>query len=518
MNIQQNEDFFKSKLTAFSLKDVLTYASLKNDERFVVISLKKAEWFSNIRTDVLAGMVVGLALIPESIAFSAIAGVDPQVGLYASFCIAVSIAFFGGRTAMISAATGAMALLMVTLVKDHGLQYLFATTILTGILQIVAGYFKVAKLMRFVSQSVVYGFVNALAILIFVAQIPELQRMDLTAYLFVAFGLGVVYLFPYIPKIGQLIPSPLVCIIVLSLAALFLGADMRTVSDLGKFPDTLPLFLIPDIPLNLDTLKIIFPYAITLATVGLLETMMTTTIVNEVTQTEGDRHKECRGQGIANMVSGFMGGMAGCAMIGQSIINVSSGARTRLSTLVAGVFLLCLVVFLKEWLSYIPMATLVAIMIMVAFTTFNWDSVKNFSKHPKQSNSVMLAVVVIVLMTHNLALGVLIGVLLSALFLVNKLENAVRVQSHFLNSTTRKYEIYGQIFFSSSEKFFQFFDFNESVDHVIIDLNHAHIWDITSVSMLNQVQNKFLQNNIQVEIIGMNEASRSLVDQYSAVK
>ncbi|KQX01076.1 sulfate transporter [Acinetobacter sp. Root1280] len=483
-----------------------------------MISLKKAEWFSNIRTDVLAGMVVGLALIPESIAFSAIAGVDPQVGLYASFCIAVSIAFFGGRTAMISAATGAMALLMVTLVKDHGLQYLFATTILTGILQIVAGYFKVAKLMRFVSQSVVYGFVNALAILIFVAQIPELQRMDLTAYLFVAFGLGVVYLFPYIPKIGQLIPSPLVCIIVLSLGALFLGADMRTVSDLGKFPDTLPLFLIPDIPLNLDTLKIIFPYAITLATVGLLETMMTTTIVNEVTQTEGDRHKECRGQGIANMVSGFMGGMAGCAMIGQSIINVSSGARTRLSTLVAGVFLLCLVVFLKEWLSYIPMAALVAIMIMVAFTTFNWDSVKNFSKHPKQSNSVMLAVVVIVLMTHNLALGVLIGVLLSALFLVNKLENAVRVQSHFLNSTTRKYEIYGQIFFSSSEKFFQFFDFNESVDHVIIDLNHAHIWDITSVSMLNQVQNKFLQNNIQVEIIGMNEASRSLVDQYSAVK
>lgn len=518
MNIQQNEDFFKSKLTAFPLRDVLTYASLKNDERFIVISLKKAEWFSNIRTDVLAGMVVGLALIPESIAFSAIAGVDPQVGLYASFCIAVSIAFFGGRTAMISAATGAMALLMVTLVKDHGLQYLFATTILTGILQILAGYFKVAKLMRFVSQSVVYGFVNALAILIFVAQIPELQRMDLTAYLFVAFGLGVVYLFPYIPKIGQLIPSPLVCIIVLSLAALFLGADMRTVSDLGKFPETLPLFLIPDIPLNLDTLKIIFPYAITLATVGLLETMMTTTIVNEVTQTEGDRHKECRGQGIANMVSGFMGGMAGCAMIGQSIINVSSGARTRLSTLVAGVFLLCLVVFLKEWLSYIPMAALVAIMIMVAFTTFNWDSVKNFSKHPKQSNSVMLAVVVIVLMTHNLALGVLIGVLLSALFLVNKLENAVRVQSHFLNSTTRKYEIYGQIFFSSSEKFFQFFDFNESVDHVIIDLTHAHIWDITSVSMLNQVQNKFLQNNIQVEIIGMNEASRNLVDQFSAVK
>ncbi len=514
MNIQQNEDFFKSNLAAFSLKDVLTYASLKNDERFVVISLKKAEWLSNIRTDVMAGLVVGLALIPESIAFSAIAGVDPQVGLYASFCIAVTIAFFGGRTAMISAATGAMALLMVTLVKDHGLQYLFATTILTGTIQILAGYLKVTKLMRFVSQSVVYGFVNALAILIFVAQIPELQRMDLTAYLFVGLGLLVVYLFPHIPKIGRLIPSPLVCIIVLSLVAMLFNTDMRTVRDLGKFPDTLPIFLIPEVPLNLDTLKIIFPYAVTLATVGLLETMMTTTIVNEVTQSEGDRHKECRGQGIANIVSGCMGGMAGCAMIGQSIINVASGARTRLSTLVAGVFLLCLVVFLKDWLAYIPMAALVAIMIMVAFTTFNWDSIKNFSKHPKQSNMVMLTVVVIVLMTHNLALGVLVGVLLSALFLVNKLESEVRVRSELLNRT-RHYYIYGQIFFNSAEKFFQFFNFHETTEKVIIDLTHAHIWDITSVNMLKQVQNKFLHNNIQVEVIGMNEASRMLVDQFS---
>lgn len=335
-----------------------------------MISLKKEEWFSNIRTDVLAGLVVGLALIPESIAFSAIAGVDPQVGLYASFCIAVSIAFFGGRPAMISAATGAMALLMITLVKEHGLQYLLAATILTGIIQVIAGYFKVAKLMRFVSQAVVYGFLNALAILIFVAQIPEINRMDSTGYLFIAIGLAIIYLFPYIPKIGKAIPSPLICIIVLSGLALLLSADMRTVSDLGQFPDTLPVFLIPEIPLNLETLQIILPYSFTLATVGLLESMMTTTVIDEVTGTEGDRHQECRGQGMANIVSGFMGGMAGCAMIGQSIINVSSGARTRLSTLVAGVFLLCLVVFLKDWLAYIPMAALVAIMIMVAFTTF----------------------------------------------------------------------------------------------------------------------------------------------------
>ena len=476
-----------------------------------MISLKKDEWFSNIRTDVLAGLVVGLALIPESIAFSAIAGVDPQVGLYASFCIAVTIAFFGGRTAMISAATGAMALLMITLVKEHGLQYLLAATVLTGMIQIIASYFKVAKLMRFVSQSVVYGFLNALAILIFVAQLPEISQMDLSGYMFLVLGLAVIYLFPYLPKIGKAIPSPLVCIIVLSLLALLLGSDMRTVSDLGQFPDTLPIFLIPNIPLNLDTLLIILPYAMTLATVGLLETMMTTTVINEVTQTEGDRHQECRGQGIANIVSGFMGGMAGCAMIGQSIINVSSGARTRLSTLVAGVFLLCLVVFFKDWLTYIPMAALVAIMVMVALTTFNWDSVKNFSKHPKQSNIVMLSVVAIVLATHNLVLGVLVGVMLSALFLVNKLESEVKVQSEF-EGNKRIYVVKGQIFFSSSDKFYQFFNFNESIQSVEIDLTHAHIWDITSVNMLANIVSKFESKNIHVEVTGLNQASSTLID------
>jgi sulfate permease, SulP family len=479
-----------------------------------VISLKKDEWFSNIRTDVLAGLVVGLALIPESIAFSAIAGVDPQVGLYASFCIAVTIAFFGGRPAMISAATGALALLMITLVKEHGLQYLLAATILTGIIQVIAGYFKVAKLMRFVSQSVVYGFLNALAILIFAAQFPELSKMDTTGYIYVALGLVIVYLFPHIPKIGKAIPSPLICIIVLSLLALFLGSDMRTVSDLGHFPDTLPIFLIPQIPLNLETLSIIFPYSITLATVGLLETMMTTTVVNEVTQTEGDRHQECRGQGYANIVSGFMGGMAGCAMIGQSIINVSSGARTRLSTLVAGVFLLCLVVFLKDWLAYIPMAALVAIMIMVSFTTFQWGSVKQFRNHPASFNVVMIAVVIVVLATHNLALGVFVGVLLSALFIINKLESSVRVDS-VLKNHQRNYVISGQIFFSSSEKFYSFFNFKENIKSVEIDLTHAHIWDVTSVNMLNNVVQKFKDQNIAVNVVGLNEASSILIDRFS---
>lgn len=481
-----------------------------------MISLKKEEWFSNIRTDVLAGLVVGLALIPESIAFSAIAGVDPQVGLYASFCIAVSIAFFGGRPAMISAATGAMALLMITLVKEHGLQYLLAATILTGIIQVIAGYFKVAKLMRFVSQAVVYGFLNALAILIFVAQIPEINRMDSTGYLFIAIGLAIIYLFPYIPKIGKAIPSPLICIIVLSGLALLLGADMRTVSDLGQFPDTLPVFLIPEIPLNLETLQIILPYSFTLATVGLLESMMTTTVIDEVTGTEGDRHQECRGQGMANIVSGFMGGMAGCAMIGQSIINVSSGARTRLSTLVAGVFLLCLVVFLKDWLAYIPMAALVAIMIMVAFTTFQWGAIKQFGKHPLEFNIVMIAVIIVVLATHNLALGVFVGVLLSALFLINKLERTVHVYTHLNSAHSRSYFISGQIFFSSSEKFYQFFDFKEELEHVELDLTHAHIWDVTSVNMLNNVIQKFKAQNIDVTVIGLNEASSTLIDRFSS--
>ncbi|MFH7349480.1 SulP family inorganic anion transporter [Acinetobacter variabilis] len=480
-----------------------------------MINLKKEEWFSNIRTDVLAGLVVGLALIPESIAFSAIAGVDPQVGLYASFCIAVSIAFFGGRTAMISAATGAMALLMITLVKDHGLQYLLAATILTGIIQVIAGFFKVAKLMRFVSQAVVYGFLNALAILIFVAQIPEIHRMDCTGYLFILVGLAIIYLFPYIPKIGKAIPSPLICIVVLSALALVLGADMRTVSDLGQFPDTLPVFLLPEIPLNLETLQIILPYSFTLATVGLLESMMTTTVIDEVTGTEGDRHQECRGQGMANIVSGFMGGMAGCAMIGQSIINVSSGARTRLSTLVAGVFLLCLVVFLKDWLAYIPMAALVAIMIMVSFTTFQWGAIKQFGKHPLEFNTVMIAVIIVVLATHNLALGVFVGVLLSALFFINKLEKTVHVSTYLHEPNSRSYVISGQIFFSSTEKFYQFFDFKEKLDHVELDLTHAHVWDVTSVNMLNNVIQKFKAQGIDVTVIGLNEASSTLIDRFS---
>lgn len=478
-----------------------------------MLSNIREQWFSNIRGDVLAGLVVGLALIPEAIAFSIIAGVDPKVGLYASFCIAVVISFVGARPAMVSAATGAMALLMVTLVKDHGLQYLLAATILTGVIQILAGYFKLAKLMRFVSKSVVIGFVNALAILILMAQLPELTNVTWHVYALVTLGLGIIYLFPMVPKIGRLLPSPLVCIVVVTLTVMTLGIDVRTVGDMGSLPNTLPIFLIPNIPLNIETLIIILPYSLALAAVGLLESMMTATIVDEMTDTPSDKFQECKGQGIANIASGFMGGMAGCAMIGQSMINVKSGGLTRLSTFSSGIFLLILVVFISDWLKIIPMAALVAVMIMVSISTFEWSSLKTFKVNPKSSNIVMLSTVVIVVATHNLALGVLTGVLLSTLFLANKLENDVRVETS-LEGTYRIYDFHGQIFFSSSEKFIQCFDFKEDVNEVIIDLTHAHIWDVTSVAMLDSVINKFQKNAINVTVRGLNEASTYMIDKY----
>ncbi|WP_315077375.1 SulP family inorganic anion transporter [Acinetobacter guillouiae] len=478
-----------------------------------MLSNIREQWFSNIRGDVLAGLVVGLALIPEAIAFSIIAGVDPKVGLYASFCIAVVISFVGGRPAMISAATGAMALLMVSLVKEHGLEYLLAATILTGVIQIFAGYLKLAKLMRFVSKSVVIGFVNALAILIFMAQLPEFVNVTWHVYALVALGLVIIYLFPLIPKLGKILPSPLVCIIAITILAMSLGIDVRTVGDMGALPDTLPIFLLPDIPLNVETLKIILPYSFALAAVGLLESMMTATIVDEMTDTPSDKYQECKGQGIANIASGFMGGMAGCAMIGQSMINVKSGGFSRLSTFSAGIFLLILVVFINDWLKVIPMAALVAVMIMVSISTFEWRSLTNFKANPKSSNVVMIVTVIVVVATHNLALGVLSGVLLSALFLAIKLEDDIQVKSAFEGSA-RLYDLIGQIFFSSSEKFMQSFDFNEKISDVIIDLTHSHIWDVTSVAMLDSVVSKFRKNGINVTVRGLNEASSIMIDKY----
>ena len=480
-----------------------------------MVNSLKANWLSNIRGDVLAGIVVALALIPEAIAFSIIAGVDPKVGLYASFCIAVIIAFVGGRPGMISAATGAMALLMVTLVKEHGLEYLLAATLLTGVLQIAAGYLKLGGLMRFVSRSVVTGFVNALAILIFMAQLPELTNVTWHVYAMTAAGLGIIYLFPLLPRIGKILPSPLVCIVVLTGVAMYLNLDIRTVGDMGELPDTLPIFLWPDVPLNLETLMIILPYSVGLAVVGLLESMMTATIVDDLTDTTSDRNRECKGQGIANIGSGLLGGMAGCAMIGQSIINIKSGGRTRLSTLTAGVFLLIMVLVLDKWLVQIPMAALVAVMLMVSIGTFSWGSIKNLREHPLSTNIVMVVTVIVVVATHNLAFGVLAGVLLAALFFANKVGHYMLVTSELDEaSDTRTYTVVGQVFFSSSEKFTESFDFKEAVDNVVIDLSRAHFWDITAVGALDKAVIKFRREGAEVEVIGLNEASATIVDRF----
>ncbi len=472
------------------------------------------EWFGNTRNDLVSGLVVALALIPEAIAFSIIAGVDPQVGLYASFCIAVVIAFAGGRPGMISAATGAMALLMVTLVKEHGLQYLMAATLLTGVFQIAAGYLRLGNLMRFVSRSVVTGFVNALAILIFMAQLPELTDVTWPVYALTAAGLAIIYGFPRLPKIGQSLPSPLVCIVVITVVVLALGIEVRTVGDLGELPDTLPVFLWPDVPLNFDTLWIILPYSLSLAVVGLLESLMTATIVDDFTDTDSDKNRECRGQGIANIASGLFGGMAGCAMIGQSVINVKSGGRGRLSTFSAGLFLLIMVVFLTDVISLIPMAALVAVMIMVSIGTFSWESIRNLRSNPPSSSVVMLATVAVVVMTHNLALGVFVGVLLASLFFANKVARVVLVDKQWIDPSHCRYQVQGQIFFASSESFVTAFDFKEAVARVTIDLERAHCWDLTAVSALDKVVMKFRREGAEVDVIGLNAASRTLVDRF----
>jgi SulP family sulfate permease len=412
---------------------------------------------------------------------------------------------------MISAATAATAVLMVSLVRDHGLQYLLVATILAGVLQIGAGMARLGDLMRFVSRSVITGFVNALAILIFMAQVPELIGVPPTTYIMVAAGLAIIYLFPYLTKA---VPSPLVCIIVLTGIALWFGMDeLRTVGDMGELPSTLPVFLLPDVPLTLETLMIVLPYSAAVAVVGLLESLMTESIVDELTDTTSDRNRECIGQGTANLVTGFMGGMAGCAMIGQSVINVKSGGRGRLSCFTAGALLLFLIVVLGDWVSIIPMAALVAIMIMVSIGTFSWSSIRNLRDHPRRSSTVMLATVIVVVATHNLALGVLVGVLLSGLFFASKVAQIFNVTSaSSADGNERSYVVTGQIFFASAEAFIRAFDFKEAVARITIDVSRSHIWDLTGVGAIDTVVLKFRREGTEVELIGMNEASATLVD------
>lgn len=473
----------------------------------------RREWFSNIRGDVLSGIVVALALIPEAIGFSVIAGVDPKVGLFASFAIACVCAFTGGRPGMISAATAATAVLMVTLVKEHGLQYLFAATILMGVLQIAAGFARLGRVMRFVSRSVMTGFVNALAILIFMAQLPELIGVPVATYVMIAAGLAIIYLFPLVTKI---IPSPLVAIVVLTCVAVFFGMDIRTVGNLGELPSTLPVFALPQVPLTFETLQIIFPYSAALAAVGLLETLLTAQIVDDMTDTGSNKSRECIGQGTGNIASALIGGMGGCAMIGQSVINVRSGGRGRLSTFVAGAFLLFLILVLDDLVRIIPMAALVAVMIMVSIGTFSWRSILDLSRNPPSSSIVMLVTVGTVLATHDLAKGVLAGVLLSGVFFAGKVSKLFHVRPELVaDGRHRIYRVDGQIFFASTESFIAAFDFAEDVETVTIDVTQAHLWDISAVGALDKVVLKFRKTGKTVEVIGVNEASAHMIDRFA---
>ncbi|CAM3224835.1 SulP family inorganic anion transporter [Brevibacillus invocatus] len=469
----------------------------------------KSEWFSNVRGDVLAGITVALALIPEAIAFSIIAGVDPMVGIYASFCIAVTIAFVGGRPGMISAATGAMALLMITLVKEHGIEYLFAATVLTGILQLVFGALKIGRLMTFVPHSVVIGFVNALAILIFMAQLPHFLGASWIMYAMVAATLAIIYL---LPRLTKAIPSALFAIIVMTAIAMISGWDLRTVGDMGEITRALPLFHLPAVPLTLETLLIILPYSFPLALVGILESLMTASILDEMTDTNSNKNTEVKGQGIANVITGFFGGMAGCAMIGQSVINVKSGGRGRLSTLVAGVFLLFLILVLGDIVKQIPMAALVGVMIMVSIGTFDWRSLVDMRKVPVGDSFVMLTTVVIVVLTHDLAKGVISGVVLSAVIFGWRMAR-LHASTYISDTGEKVYVIKGQLFFGTMTHFFDQFQFQEDPEQIIIDFSRSHVWDHSAVTAITKVASKYAQLGKQVNISGLNEESKKLVDQ-----
>ncbi|MEN2256361.1 SulP family inorganic anion transporter [Paraclostridium benzoelyticum] len=468
----------------------------------------KKEWFGNTKQDILSGMVVAIALIPEAIGFSIIAGVNPMMGLYASFCIAMITAFFGGRQGMISAATGAMALLLVNLVKDYGIEYMLAATILTGIIQLILGYLKIGNLLKFIPRPVMIGFVNALAILIFKAQLPYFQGESIWIYALVAIGLLVIYLFP---KINKTIPSPLIAIIAVTVLASVLGIKTTTIGDIGNISSTLPKFLIPNVPVSLETLKIILPYSISLSIVGLVESLLTAQLLDDLTHTKSNKNRECMGQGVANVVSGLFGGMAGCAMIGQSIINFKSGGRGRLSTFVAGLFLMILIILLNKFVVIIPIAALISVMIVVSISTFDWESLKRLKIVPKTDSIVMISTVVVVLFTHNLAFGVIVGVILSALFFASKISE-VHVEK-FEKSDVVEYKVSGQLFFSSTTSFINHFSFEEKSKTINIDLSNVRIWDESAVDCIDKLVFRFRKNDNNVNLVGMSTKCKEIIEQ-----
>lgn len=475
----------------------------------------RRDWSANPIREMLAGAVATFALIPEVIAFSFVAGVDPQVGLFASFIIGIVIAFTGGRPAMISAAAGSVALVAAPLVYSHGLAYLFLAGLLAGLLQIIFGVLRLGVLMRFVSKSVRTGFVNALAILIFGAQLPHILGGDRLAYSLLVAGLAIIYLTPFLTRA---IPSPLICIVLLTVAAIGFDLPVTTIADLGKLPDSLPVFRWPEVPLNLETLSIIAGPALAIAMVGLLESLMTASVVDDLTSTPSNKNREATGLGLANMASSLFGGIAGCGMIGQTVSNVKYGGRGRLSTLFAGVLLLVLMVLLKPWVSQVPVAALVAIMVMVSIDTFDWSSLKTLVIHPKMSSAVMLATVVVTVFSSNLALGVTVGVLLSGVFFTFKVARLLKVESAVDEAAvTMTYQISGQIFFASADVFIDAFDIEAAQGmHVHLDVTKAHFWDITAVAALEKVIERYQAHGITTELIGLSDLSSRLVNRLDA--
>lgn len=475
------------------------------DESSVRNTLRSAK---RLRVELLAGLAVSLALIPEAISFSILAGVDPQVGLFASFTMAVTISVVGGRRAMISAATGAVALVIAPVVKDYGLNYLIATVLLAGVIQVVFSVAGVAKLMRFVPRSVMVGFVNALAILIFTAQLPELIDVPAVVYPLVAIGIA---LLVFLPRFMRAVPAPLVVIVLLTIVAVAFGMDIPTVGDKGELPSSLPSWFIPDVPFNLDTLSIIAPYAFAMAIVGLLESLMTAKLVDDITDTHSDKTREGWGQGVANIVTGFFGGMGGCAMIGQTMINVkTSGARTRISTFAAGVFLLILVVGLGDVVARIPMAALVAVMIMVSVGTMDWHSVdpRTLRTMPLSATTIMAVTVAVTVLTHNLAYGVILGVVVAMIFFARRVAHFTDVVCvDHPDDDTCVYAVRGVLFFASSNDLIYQFDYAHDPQNVIIDLAEAQIYDSSTVAALDAIVLKYQNKGKHVQIIGMNEPS-----------
>ncbi|WP_153395917.1 SulP family inorganic anion transporter [Ornithinicoccus halotolerans] len=471
---------------------------------------------ARLRTEVLAGLVVALALIPEAIAFSIIAGVDPRVGLFASFTMAVSIAFLGGRPAMISAATGAIALVIAPVAREHGMDYLLATVILAGIIQVVMGLSGFARLMRFIPRSVMIGFVNALAILIFLAQLPHLTGVPWAVYPLVAVGIAVMVL---LPRVTTVVPAPLVAIVGLTVFTVAAGVALPTVGDEGELPDSLPALFVPDVPLTLETLQVIGPYAVAMALVGLLESLLTAKLVDDVTDTHSDKTRESWGQGAANIVTGFFGGMGGCAMIGQTMINVkASGARTRVSTFLAGVFLLVLVVGAGDVVAIIPMAALVAVMIMVSVATFDWHSVRpsTLRRMPRAETAVMVSTVAVVVATHNLAIGVAVGVLVAMALFARRVAHLANVERELVEATDgsvhARYTVTGELFFASSNDLDTQFHYAEDPERVVVDLSASHIWDASTVAALDSIATKYQARGKQVEVSGLNRASTTIHD------